>query len=237
MSNNEEIMDAEIPETEEQIPESDPIEMEETAAELDAAEIEEETKPEENKKEDWRKRLFKDTKEVLIFLGVFMLIYVLFFRVVVVVGDSMNDTLIAGDRLLLISGLLYNDPEYGDVVVAAKNTFRDGEPIIKRVIATEGQTVDIDFATGTVYVDGVALVEEYISSPTTDFEGVKFPVTVPDGCLFVMGDNRGDSLDSRSLQIGFIDEREILGKAIFLLIPGTDKGEYPFDISRIGGVN
>ncbi len=235
MSYDEEFLGQEDLETEEIMtePESVDVDTEETAAE----EVSDENAESEKKKEDWRKRLFKDMRDILVLLAVFMLVYVLFFRVVVVKGSSMNDTLVDGDRLLLISGLLYNDPNQGDVIVAAKDTFKEGEPIIKRIVATEGQTVDIDFKTGTVYVDGVALVEDYISTPTTDFEGVHFPLTVPDGCVFVMGDNRGDSMDSRSPQIGFIDEREILGKAVFLLIPGTGKGDYPFDLTRIGVVN
>ena len=238
MSQNEEFMDMneEILESREtDIPETEPAGS--VSEEAEAQEAPAEETP-EKKKEDWRKTLFKDLKEILVILGVFMLIYTLFFRVVVVKGGSMNDTLVDGDRLLLISGLLYQNPQRGDIVVAAKDSFRDGEPIIKRVIATEGQVVDIDFKTGAVYVDGELLYETYISTPTTHYEGVNFPVTVPEGCVFVMGDNRGDSLDSRSTQIGFIDEREILGKAVLLVFPGVgENGEYPFDITRIGGVN
>lgn len=183
-------------------------------------------------------QFFRDARDVLYILAIFMLVYVLFFRAVVVVGDSMFDTLANGDRLLLISNLVYTDPKQGDIVVASKDSFRNGECIIKRVIATEGQTVDIDFRTGTVYVDGVALTEEYLYTGTYLPEGVKFPLTVDAGCVFVMGDNRMDSKDSRNPQIGLIDEREILGKAIFLLWPGTGSGEHPvdLDLSRIGVV-
>ena len=196
-----------------------------------------EVAPAEAKQGNKSKVLYKDLKEILVVLVCFMLVYVLFFRVVVVKGGSMNDTLVNGDRLLLISGILYQNPKPGDIVVAAKDNFRDGEPIIKRVIATEGQMVDIDFKTGTVYVDGEALFEPYISTPTINYEGVNFPIIVPEGCLFVMGDNRGNSLDSRSNQIGFIDEREILGRAVLLIFPGTGEyGEYPLDLTRIGGV-
>ena len=207
--------------------------------EVDSLQQSEEAESESEKpKEDWKKSLFKDVKDILVILASFMLVYVLFFRVVVVVGDSMFDTLVDGDRLLLISGILYNDPKQGDIVVAATDNFKDGEPIVKRIIATEGQVVDIDFTTGTVYVDGVALVEDYIFTLTLNNEGVKFPVTVPEGCIFVMGDNRKESLDSRSPQIGFIDEREILGKAIFLVWPGNGSDKHPvsFDFGRIGVV-
>ena len=118
--------------------------------------------------------------------------------------------------------------------MSPKDSFKDGEPIIKRVIAPEGQTVDIDFVEGIVYVDGVALDEPYTNTPTTLFEGVSFPLTVEDGCIFVLGDNRNDSLDSRSREIGQIDKREILGKAIFLAIPGIDEMTEKRDFSRIG---
>ena len=179
-------------------------------------------------------QLWKDVRDILVILAAFMLVYVLFFRVVVVVGDSMNNTLVDGDRLLLISNLFYGKPQQGDVIVASKDSFRGGECIIKRVIATEGQTVDIDFKTGSVYVDGVLLEEVYLSSPTLSNEGITFPLTVSEGCIFVMGDNRMDSLDSRSPQIGLIEEREILGKAIFILFPGTDDGTVPLQLDRIG---
>ena len=193
-------------------------------------------KPLTPKKPTGMQAFYKEMREILMILAVFMLIYVLFFRVVVVVGDSMNDTLVDGDRLLLISSTLYNNPKQGDIIVASKDSFRNGECIIKRVIATEGQVIDIDFASGAVYVDGEEIEELYLASPTLDNEGMVFPLTVAEGCVFVMGDNRGDSLDSRSPQIGLIDEREILGKVIFLLIPGSDQ-EHAFEIGRIGVVN
>ena len=188
------------------------------------------------KKPTGMQAFYKEMREILMILAVFMLIYVLFFRVVVVVGDSMNDTLVDGDRLLLISSTLYNNPKQGDIIVASKDSFRNGECIIKRVIATEGQVIDIDFASGAVYVDGEEIEELYLASPTFDNEGMVFPLTVAEGCVFVMGDNREDSMDSRSPQIGLIDEREILGKVIFLLIPGSDQ-EHAFEIGRIGVVN
>ena len=182
-------------------------------------------------------KIFKECKEVVTVLVLFMLVYILCFRVVVVVGDSMYDTLVHGDRLVLISNVFYNEPKYGDIIVASKDSFRNGECIVKRVIATEGQEVDIDFDRGIVYVDGVALDEPYIFSPTKLYEGVSFPLTVEEGCLFVMGDNRMDSKDSRSAEIGLIDKREVLGKAIFLLFPGTGKDhDEQLDLGRIGGL-
>lgn len=179
---------------------------------------------------------FKDAKDVLMIVCVFMVVYVLFFRNVVVVGNSMYDTLHNGDYLLILNNLVYREPKAGDIVVASKDSFRNGECIIKRVIATEGQVVDIDFETGTVYVDGVALDEPYINSPTTRPEGMQFPLVVEEGCLFVMGDNRRDSMDSRDPAIGLIDKREVLGKAIFLLLPARD-GQGGRDYGRIGVID
>ncbi len=202
-------------------------------------EFKEETpKPQaEQKKEPWQKTLFRDARELVYILVIFMLVYVLCFRMVVVVGDSMYGTLMDGDRLLLLSNVFYREPEQGDIIVASKQSFKNGECIIKRVIATEGQTVDIDFTTGKVYVDGQVLQEDYISSPTMYPEGMEFPLTVAENCVFVMGDNRMDSTDSRNPLIGLIDQRQILGKAILILIPGTDHGTMDPDFDRFGVIS
>ena len=165
-----------------------------------------------------------------------LLVFLLVFRVVVVSGDSMNQTLIDGDYLLLLSSVFYQEPKQGDIIVASRYGFRDGTPIVKRVIATEGQKVDIDFDQGIVYVDGVALEESYIYTSTTNFEGVQFPLTVDEGCVFVLGDHRIVSMDSRNPEIGLIDTREILGKAFFLFLPGAEEGENR-DFSRFGALS
>ncbi len=172
--------------------------------------------------------------DIAYLLAAILIIFLLVFRVVIVSGPSMNNTLVDGDYLLLVNSLFYQNPKYGDIIVASKDSFKNGEPIIKRVIATEGQTVDIDFDTGVVYVDGEPLAEAYTTSLTTLDEGVSFPLTVDEGCVFVMGDNRDRSQDSRSPQIGQIDRRQIMGKAIFLFLPGTNKGTQNRDFNRIG---
>ena len=182
----------------------------------------------------WQQRVVADFRDLIHVLAIFMLLYILLFRVVVVVGPSMYNTLVDGDRLVLISNVLYRNPKQGDVIVASKDDFRDGECIIKRIIATEGQVVDIDFAEGYVYVDGVRLQEDYTYTKTLREEGMHFPLTVPDGCVFVMGDNRDASMDSRNPQIGFIDKREILGKAVFLMMPGTHGGTEEAQYDRVG---
>ena len=177
--------------------------------------------------------------DVVYILAVVLLLFTFCVRVVIVSGSSMFSTLADGDCLVLLNRPLCGELEQGDIVVASMERFRDGEAIVKRVIATEGQTVDIDFHQGIVYVDGVALEEDYIYSPTNMAEGMEFPLVVKEGCLFLMGDNRMDSRDSRAPEIGQVDEREILGRAIFLAMPGTGRGEYTvdWDPGRIGGLN
>ena len=165
-----------------------------------------------------------------------LFVFVLLFRIVVVSGPSMRTTLLDGDYLLVLSSTLYQNPKQGDVIVASKDSFKDGEPIVKRVIATAGQKVDIDFELGTVYVDGDALDEPYALTPTNMQEGTRFPLVVEEGCLFVMGDNRNESKDSRHPDIGLIDEREVLGKVFLLLIPGMDSATDKRDFGRIGAV-
>lgn len=175
-------------------------------------------------------------RDVVFLVTAVVLIFSFCFRVVVVSGPSMKDTLVDGDWLLLLGSTLYTQPEKGDIIVISKDSYDDGTPIIKRVIALEGQRVDIDFENGIVYVDDVALDEPYTRTLTTTPEGVEFPVTVPEGCVFVLGDNRDNSRDSRYPGIGMIDKREILGKALFLFVPGNEKGAVTRDFSRIGGV-
>ena len=176
-------------------------------------------------------------RDIVFLIAGILLVFSLLFRVVVVSGPSMNRTLIDGDYILLLNNLFYGEPKRGDVIVACKESYDNGAPIIKRVIATEGQTVDIDFVEGIVYVDGVALVEPYVNTPTNQREGITFPLVVDEGCIFVMGDNRNISKDSRSNEIGLIDTREILGKALFVFFPGNDGGDLVRDFSRIGVVN
>ncbi len=183
---------------------------------------------------DWKNSVVMYLHDLLYMLMAMLLVFLLFFRVIVVSGDSMYSTLLDGDYLLLLGNLFYQEPEHGDIVVISKKTFDNGKPIVKRVIATEGQKVSIDFENGIVYVDDVPLEEPYINSLTKLDEGTKFPLTVEENCIFVLGDNRGVSLDSRNPMIGQIDKREILGKAIFLLIPGTSHGDLPQDMGRIG---
>ena len=190
----------------------------------------------EAKKDNWKQSLILDLRDVLVVLVLFLTVYMMLFRIVVVVGPSMYDTLIHGDRVLILSSTVYRDPKPGDIIIASLQDYDNGECIVKRIIATEGQKVDIDFDAGIVYVDDVALEEPYAHTPTNRNGGVAFPLTVPDGCIFVMGDNRNYSRDSRYPEIGFVDEREIMGKAIFLILPGNGELDYELDYSRIGEI-
>lgn len=194
-------------------------------------------KKEKKGKFAWQKNALLYLHDFVYLLAAIILIFMLCFRVVVVSGTSMNNTLLDGDYLLLIGDIFYRNPQPGDVIVASKESFDNGAPIVKRVIATEGQKVDIDFQAGIVYVDGVALDEPYTMTPTNNPEGISFPLVVEEGCIFVMGDNRNASKDSRDPEIGQIDRREILGKVVFLFFPGTNKGTHKLDFDRIGVVS
>lgn len=151
-----------------------------------------------------------------------VLVVALFFtfvaRPAVVNGSSMVPTLRDGDRLI-ISKLFY-EPKYGDIVVIPHPNMPAEEPaLIKRVIATEGQTVDIDFDSGEVWVDGVLLDEPYINEATHDREDFEGPLTVPKGEVFVMGDNRNASTDSRSAMFGTFNKEYILGRCLWRVGP------------------
>lgn len=154
-------------------------------------------------------------------------------RLIGVDGHSMVPTLQNGDRMLVLNSMLYHDYKYGDVVVLRKDTFLN-DPIVKRVIATAGQTVDIDFDSGTVYVDGAALQEDYINELTFLEEGTAFPLTVPEGHIFVMGDNRNHSSDSRDASLGTVDTRYVIGRAVAVAFPGVDETTRQRDFRRIG---
>ena len=173
--------------------------------------------------------------DVVYILAVVVLSFTFFIRMSRVEGNSMNPTLVDHDRMLLLSSMWYRDPQRGDIVVARIPEF-SRDPIVKRVIAVEGDTVNIDFQNGIVYVNGEAIEEPYIKEPTyTQFfdQGLEFPVEIEAGHVFLMGDNRNDSYDSRYAVIGQVDKRYILGKAFMLVFPGWDSAS-GVNFSRIG---
>ena len=190
----------------------------------------------EKEPRNWKRSVLLYVHDLMCMLLAVMLLFLVVFRVILVTGDSMFSTLWDGDYLLLESRMFCGEPEPGDIVVISKASFDNGSPIVKRVIATEGQTVDIDFDAGVVYVDGEVLEEPYTREPTWLDEGLEFPVTVPEGCVFVMGDNRNNSKDSRYADLGPIDTRHILGRAVFLIWPGESAELGTREWSRIGGL-
>ena len=172
--------------------------------------------PEQAKKNRLRwLRIFDLCGSVATAIIIIFVVFTFICRPTRVVGDSMVPTLHNGDWLITMPKSEY---VYGDIVVVTQPNVHN-EPLIKRVIATEGQTVDINFASGQVFVNGVELNEPYINEETHTSSDVTFPLIVPEGKVFVMGDNRNRSSDSRSSGVGFIDTRYILGKAQLRILP------------------
>ena len=174
-----------------------------------------------------RRDLYEWIQCIITALSICVVLFVFFARVIEVKGNSMLPTLHNGEKMI-VSDVLYK-PANGDVVVFKKDEYDPEKALVKRVIATEGQVINIDFENGIVYVsdvdengdtlDPIALEEPYINALThnkIDFIG---PQTVPEGCVFVMGDNRNESTDSRNKLIGMVDERLIIGKVYMVFYP------------------
>ena len=169
------------------------------------------------------REMYQNVRTLVTVLAVLILVFTFVARIIVVSGPSMENTLQNGDAMLVWS--LGYTPEQGDVVVLTKRSYQE-DSIVKRVVATGGQTVDIDYATGTVYVDGVALEEDYIKEQmqVPSYGDMVNHVTVPEGCLFVMGDNRNQSADSRYPEIGIVDERCVIGRVVAVIFPFSNFG-------------
>ena len=182
-------------------------------------------KKEGERPESARSEIYDWIQCIVAALVICVLLFSFGLRLVDVVGSSMYPTLENGDKVI-VSNIFY-EPKQGDIIVFRKDAYRE-EPLVKRVIAVGGQTVDIDFDLGIVYVDGVPLDEPYIAEPTTESLDFSGPVTVEEGTVFVMGDNRNHSTDSRYSQIGCVDVRCIMGKVYYTVFPiknfGNDYG-------------
>ncbi len=176
-------------------------------------------------KKEFLPTLFDSLEIFCLSVVLVILIFTFVGRMATVSGDSMEPTLQNGDRVV-VSNFFYT-PECGDIVVVQKDSgFYDDQLLIKRVIAKGGQTVTFDFATWTVCVDGEVIDEPYINRvlgamKKGDITGDT--VTVPEGCYFVMGDNRNASSDSRFNTVGFVKKTEIVGKAVYRIMPSFDK--------------
>lgn len=162
--------------------------------------------------------LYQNVRTLALVLSALILIFTFVARIIMVSGPSMENTLHGGDAMVVWS--LGYSPKQGDIVVLTQPLYQE-DSIVKRVIATGGQTVDINYDSGTVSVDGKVLQEDYIKEAmrVPGYGSVNSHITVPEGCIFVMGDNRNESADSRYPTIGVIDERCVIGKAIMVVFP------------------
>jgi len=177
--------------------------------------------------------------DLVYILAAVALVFTFFVRVITVDGSSMEPTLQEQDQLVLLSNLWYRDPQRGDIVVVQIPEFSQ-DPIVKRVIAVEGDVVDIDFQAGTVCVNGEVLEESYVNGPTNRHfgtYGVSFPMEIEDNCVFLLGDNRNLSYDSRFSAIGQVDQRNVMGKVIYLMLPGSDEETQSRDFDRVGKID
>jgi signal peptidase I, bacterial type len=163
-------------------------------------------------------QLFELFETVIISLVVVIVIFSFAFRMVGVDGKSMNNTLQHGDRVI-VENLFYT-PHRGDIVVMNKDDAGFEKPIIKRIIAIEGDVIDFSFDKGEVYLNGELLDEPYIAEAMESDRGFsKFPQTVPENHIFVMGDNRNHSEDSRRARVGMVEEKRIIGRAVLKIFP------------------
>jgi signal peptidase I len=176
---------------------------------------------EQVQEQSFSRELFEWFEAILSSLVVVIIIMIFVLLPASVEGPSMENTLHENDRLIFTD--IGFTPKYGDIVIVDSEGL--GKFIVKRVIATEGQKIDIDFANATVKVDDVILDEKYISTVTANDEGGHtYPVVVPENCVFVMGDNRMHSTDSRSARVGFVNVDDIYGKVIFRFYPFSKFG-------------
>ena len=166
-------------------------------------------------------------EDLALMMGLAVLVFIFVIRPTGVDGISMNSTLHDGDKLL-VSNLFYR-PKQGDIVVFTKKSYMS-ESLVKRVIAVEGQTIEVDYAANQVFVDGEPLWEPYknerimYKGVISERDEMEYPAVVPEGYIFVLGDNRNNSRDSRLISIGMVDNRYVLGRAVFRIWPFSGFG-------------
>lgn len=203
---------------------------------------------ERRQRREKRYETFTILHDLVYILAVVTIVFVFFFRLNGVDGSSMFPTFVNHDYLVLESNFLYRKVDRGDIVVLEPPEEAGfAGPLVKRVIATGGDTVDIDFDLGIVYINGEAIEEDYIFEPTyRSYQeigmGLEYPVTVPEGSVFVMGDNRNHSNDSRYAPLGCVEQSRILGRVLLVLLPGRQTNEEGTivggrDFGRIGAVS
>lgn len=194
------------------------------------------TPEEQEERENWRQSLFEWLELLAVVLVIIVTLFTFVISVVGVDGSSMYPTL--HDRDLMLVQRIGYSPQQGDVVVLRKDNTFANQALVKRVIATGGQTVYIDYDANTITVDGQTLEEPYLNFEYDDLYGsdymadrvdldpqyVNQAFTVPEGCVFVCGDNRNHSSDSRVAQLGMVDERYVIGRVLMVFFPFTHFG-------------
>lgn len=197
----------------------------------DAGELQE--TEEKKEPESWESTAYCCAQALITAVVGVVVLFTFFIRLIGVSGGSMQDTLYTGDRLLVLNSI-FCDFQPGDVVVVNDYNAGLNETLVKRIVAVGGQTVDIDFDAGIVYVDGQALDEPYAKEPTYKSEGTQFPLTLAEDEVFVMGDNRNHSTDSRDTRLGPVKVGYLQGKALLLVMPGKTPDTNKTDWSRLG---
>ena len=203
----------------------------ENADDGEIEQTEETDETDEESKINWKKEVLDWIVSIAIAIIIALVIRTYVFTLVKVDGPSMNPTLTHGDTLY--TNRFFYTPKNGDIIIFRPKNSPE-TPYVKRVIATEGQTVEIDEFSGDVIVDGKIIDEDYILEPLVSDGNMQYPCVVPENHVFVLGDNRNRSSDSRHYLLGGIDERLIIGKAVFRIFPGKNSLSEKRDFSTIG---